>query len=99
MTVTPGALNFGKVALNTPSIVKAVTLKNSTGSTFTIASIANANPDFVASQNCVTTLGATSCAASVTFTPSTPSRETDVLTLTDALDGIVKTVKLIGTGQ
>lgn len=99
MTVTPGALNFGKVALSTPSIVKAVTLKNSTGSTFTIASIANANPDFVASQNCVTTLGATSCVASVTFTPSTPSRETDVLTITDALDGIVKTVNLIGTGQ
>ena len=35
LTATPGSLNFGKVALSTASAAKTVTLKNTTGSTFT----------------------------------------------------------------
>ena len=76
-----------------------MTLKNTTGSTFTISSITNANADFVPSQNCVGTLGTTTCAVSVTYTPSVTSKETDTLTITDVPDGITKTVNLSGTGE
>jgi len=99
LTATPGSLNFGKVALSTASAAKTVTLKDTTGSTFTISSITNTNPDFVPSQNCVGTLGAAACAVSVTYTPSVASKETDTLTITDLPDGITKTVNLSGTGE
>jgi subtilase family serine protease len=99
LTATPGSLNFGKVALSTASAAKTVTLKNTTGSTFTISSITNTNPDFVPSQNCVAALGAAACAVSVTYTPSVASKEADTLTITDVPDGITKTVNLSGTGD
>jgi hypothetical protein len=99
LTATPGTLNFGKVPMNTTSDAKTVTLKNTTGSTFTISSITNTNPDFVPSQNCVAALGAAACAVSVTYTPSVASKEADTLTITDVPDGITKTVNLSGTGD
>lgn len=99
LTATPGSLNFGKVPLTTTSAAKTVMLTNRTASTFTISSITNANTDFVASQNCVAPLGATTCAVSVTYTPSVTTKETDTLTILDVPDGITKTVNLIGTGQ
>lgn len=76
-----------------------MTLRNTTGATFTISSIANANADFVPSQNCVGTLGTTTCAISVAYAPSLTTQETDTLTITDGLDGIIKTVRLSGTGK
>jgi subtilase family serine protease len=99
MTLAPGTLNFGKVAVNSVSAAKTVTLTNRTGSIFTIASIANANPAFAASQNCMGALGAAGCTISVTCTPTVASRVTDTLTITDSADGFSKTVNLIGTGE
>ncbi len=99
LTVTPGTLNFGKVPTNTTSVAKTVTLKNSTGSTFTVSSITNANSDFVASQNCVGPLVTTGCSVSVTYTPTVAARATDTLTINDIPDGITKTVNLIGRGE
>jgi hypothetical protein len=99
LTVSPGTLNFGKVPLNTTSAAKTVTLRNRTASTFTISSITNGNAAFAASQNCVGTLGTTTCAVSVTYTPTSTTKATDTLTITDVPDGITKTVNLIGTGE
>jgi hypothetical protein len=99
LTATPGTLKFGKVPMNTTSDAKTVTLKNTTGSTFTVSSITNANTEFVASQNCVGPLGATDCSVSVTYTPTVAARATDTLTINDIPDGITRTVNLIGAGE
>lgn len=96
---SPGTLNFGQVTVGALSAVKTVKLTNHTASTFTISSITNTNPAFVASQNCIGTLGTTSCSVSVSYTPSVTGKVTDTLTISDAPDGITKTVNLIGTGK
>ena len=51
------------------------------------------------SQNCVGMLGATDCSVSVTYTPSATIKVTGTLTIDDVPDGIIKTVKLTGTGR
>jgi uncharacterized repeat protein (TIGR03803 family) len=99
LTASPGTLNCGKVQLDTTSATRTVTLRNRTASTFTISSISNDNTAFAASQNCVGSLGTTPCAISVTYTPTTTSKVTDTLTITDAPDEIIRTVNLIGTGK
>ena len=99
LAATPSTLNFGKVPVNSTSAVKTVKLKNNTDSTFTISRITNANVNFVPSQNCVGTLGTTTCSVDVTYTPSSATKETDTLTITDLPDGITRTVRLIGTGK
>jgi uncharacterized repeat protein (TIGR03803 family) len=101
LTASPGTLNFGKVPLNTTSAAKTVTLRNRTAaSTFTISNISHGNAAFAASQNCVGTLaGSTTCAVSVTYTPTVTTKATDTLTITDVPDEITKTVNLIGTGE
>jgi uncharacterized repeat protein (TIGR03803 family) len=95
----PGTLNYGKAPLNTTSATRTVTLRNRTASTFMITSISSGNPAFVASQNCLGPLGTATCAISVTYTPTVTARVTDTLTITDAPDGITRTVNLIGTGK
>jgi hypothetical protein len=99
LKVSPGSLNFGKVPLNTTSAVKSVTLQNGSGATFTITSIANGNPVFSVSQSCVGPLGSGGCVVGVSFTPASTTRTTDTLTITDAPDGLAKTVNLSGAGQ
>jgi outer membrane protein assembly factor BamB len=100
LTATPAKLNFGKVPVNAASTSKTVTLRNGTSSTFTISSVSNANPSFVASQNCVGLLaGLATCSINVTFTPTTTTKTTDTLTITDVLDNITRTVNLIGSGD
>jgi subtilase family serine protease len=99
LKVSPGSLNFGKVPLNTTSAVKSVTLHNDSGATFTITSITNGNPVFSVSQSCVGPLGSGGCAVAVSFTPNSTTKATDTLTITDAPDGLTKTVSLSGNGQ
>ena len=100
LTASPGTLNFGKAPLNTISAAKTVTLRNRTASTFTISSISNGNPAFIASRSCVGMLpGSATCAVSVTYTPTVTGKATDTLTIIDQPDGIVRTVNLIGTGE
>ncbi|MGO9266028.1 MAG: choice-of-anchor tandem repeat GloVer-containing protein [Candidatus Binataceae bacterium] len=99
LTASPGTLNCGKVPLDTTSATRTVTLRNRTASTFTITSISSGNPAFVASQNCLGPLGTATCAISVTYTPTVTARVTDTLTITDARDGITRTVNLIGTAK
>jgi hypothetical protein len=99
LTASPGTLNYGKVPLDTTSATRTVTLRNRTTSTFTISNISNGNPAFIASQNCLGDLGSTLCAISVTYTPTIAAKVTDTLTITDAPDGITRTVKLIGIGK
>ena len=99
MYTTPGALNFGKVAVNT-SAAKTLTLKNRSASTFTISSIGNADPVFVASQNCLGTIvGKGNCAITVSYTPIDTTKATDTLTIVDTLDGITRNVPLNGAGK
>ena len=99
MYTTPGSLNFGKVAVNT-SVAKTLTLKNRSASTFTISSIDNADPVFVASQNCLGTIvGDSNCAITVTYTPTATIKSTDTLTIVDTPDGITRNVPLSGTGK
>jgi len=96
---TPGALNFGKVAVNT-SAAKTLTLKNRSASIFTISSISNTNPVFAASQNCLGTIaGDGNCSITVTYTPTDTIKSTDTLTIVDTPDGITRNVPLAGTGK
>lgn len=99
LTATPGTLSFGKITVNT-SAAKTVTLRNRSASTFTISSIGDANPAFVASQNCVGPIVAGgSCPITVTFAPTSTDKTTDTLSIIDAPDGITRNVNLTGSGK
>jgi hypothetical protein len=103
LTVTPGSLKFTKVPLQTTSAAKLVTLKNKTGSTFTIASITNGNAAFVAdTSGCPGNVvpANASCQVSVTYAPgSNTAKVTDSLVVTADDLKSPHNVNLSGTGQ
>lgn len=97
VSVSPTALAFGVVALNTTSAPQTVTLSNA-GSAPVTYTAAIAGADFVASDPCNGTLpGNASCSISVTFTPTVtpPALETATLTINTPAPF---TVALSGTG-
>jgi hypothetical protein len=111
VTVSPLALPFGSVVVNTASAPLSVTVTNNTGSTvpYTLA-LTGANPgDFAAAPGGASpcpagtlAASATPCTINVTFTPTVtpPGAESATLNITYTLFGIQNTqaVTLTGTG-
>jgi hypothetical protein len=97
VSVAPGSLNFGQVAVGSTSSALQVTLENSSGNAIPITTIAVTAPFVLATNGCGTSLSPNSdCALSVTFLPKQAGSVSGMLTLTDS-DG-TQTVALIGTG-
>ena len=98
LSVTPALLSFTKIPVGTVSAPKLITLKNKTGATFTIASLANANEAFAAS-GCTSVPADSSCQISVTYEPAGTAKVTDTLLITDDAAKSPQKVKLSGTGE
>lgn len=102
-SATPAALSFGTVTDGTTSGSQIITATNSTAGTITLSaeSITGANmTDFaIASTNCGSSLAASaSCAAFITFSPTTTSLESAAWNITTSSSPTPLTVGLSGTG-
>ncbi len=98
VTPCPASVNFGNQAQNTTSAAQMVTLTNTGSSALTISGITTSG-DFAATNNCPASLNPrTSCAVSVTFTPTTLATETGSLQIADNAVGSPQSVPLTGTG-
>jgi len=96
-SVTPGSLTFGTIPAGTQSGSSAVTLSNTGAVAMNIGSIA-ASGDFVQSNNCPTTLSASSsCTINVTFAPSVGGTRTGSLMIADDASGGSQTLSLSGS--
>ncbi len=97
VTLAPGALNFGQIAVNSTSAAQTVTVNNGGTDTATL-SPATITGDFaITSNTCGTTLApGGSCTVSITFTPTVSGNRSGVLSLPDALGN--HTTNLSGSG-
>ncbi len=102
VAVSPGAANFGTVAVGAVSKVKNITIKNTGTSDLIIGSITQSgDTSFAVTANpCGTIVKGGSCAVSLTFMPSAAGSLTGSLAIAsnDPLKGTV-TVKLSGKGK
>lgn len=102
-SAVPAALAFGTVTDGTTSSSQIITVTNSTASSITLSAESITGPnmgDFaIASTNCGSSLSVyASCAAFVTFTPTTTSAENAVWSITTSSSSTPLTVGLSGTG-
>jgi hypothetical protein len=97
-TLSTTALTFAQQQLNTTSPAQQVTLTNSGGVALTlIAASVSPNSDFAVTNACGNSLAANStCAFTVTFTPTATGARTATLTVSDQFR--TQTVALTGTG-
>lgn len=95
--LTPSSLAFGSQLVGTTSGSQTLTLTNPGPATLTISSIA-ASGDFHQSNNCGSSLGATSCTINVTFTPTATGARGGTLTVTDNASNSPQSATLSGTG-
>jgi hypothetical protein len=101
VTLTPGSLSFGNVAVDNTSAVKTVTLKNTGTVTLDIGNISAApTANFTISSNtCSGTLAVNkTCKVGVTFTTSQTGEATGTLSLSGNTIPSPQTVALSGTG-
>ncbi|MGA7221073.1 MAG: choice-of-anchor D domain-containing protein [Candidatus Sulfotelmatobacter sp.] len=102
VSFSPASLSFGNQVLGGTSSPMLVTLSNTGNATLTINSIliTGANPgDFAQTNNCGSSMAeATSCALSVTFTPTAAGSRQASISVTDNAAGSPQTVTLLGTG-
>ena len=101
VTVSPGSLAFGNVAVGTTTAAQTVTLTNNQGSPLSIASVTAAAPFAVNAGT--TTCGASlasgaSCAIGITASPTSPTTSNGTLTITDGASNSPQTVSLSVTG-
>ena len=104
LSVNPQSVSFGAVDVNSTSAAQTITLQSDGTTTIAIASvsIAGADPsDFsVASNNCGTTLKASSsCAIAVIFKPVSTGPVSAALTISDSASGSPHQVALSGSGN
>jgi Abnormal spindle-like microcephaly-assoc'd, ASPM-SPD-2-Hydin len=98
VSFSPTSLSFGNQNVGTTSAQQTVVLSNIGTATLTITTISTSG-DFAQSNNCGTSLPAgTSCAISVTFTPTASGSRSGTLSITDNAAGSPQTVSLSGTG-
>lgn len=99
--ITPSSLDFGSLAVGTPSSPQTVTITNTGNVALTFSSIA-ANNDFAATDTCpdspATLAPNTSCTVDVIFTPTTMGTRNGTLTFSDDAPGSTQTVSLTGVG-
>ena len=100
-TLTPSSLAFGSQAVGTTTAMKNLTLQNNQTAPLTIAGISTTG-NFAQTSTCPlspSTLGAgTSCAISVTFTPTALGYQAGTLTVSDNASNSPQTAQLSGTG-
>ncbi len=101
VTLTPATLAFGNHFANTTSAAKTITLVNNQTVPLTITGISTSG-DFAANSTCPVapnSLAAkSSCAISVTFTPTALGARTGSLTVNDNAADTQQTAQLSGTG-
>ena len=98
LTMTPTALNFGSQLLNTSSAPKAVTVKNTGGSTLNITGLAITGP-FTVASTCGTSLDAgETCTLTIKFTPVSPGEASGAITLSNNEKPATVTTTLSGVG-
>jgi len=99
VSISPTALSFGNVAINSTSAPKTVTLENTGSTALEISSITASTPFAVSSNTCGATLASGKiCKVSVTFTPTQLGPLTGTLSFTDNAAGSPQAVALSGTG-
>ncbi len=100
-TLSPASVSFGNWGVGTTSTATTVTLKNNQSSPLTITSIATSG-DFAEASNCPRSPSRlapnSSCAISVTFTPTGTGSRTGTLTVSDDAPNSPQTAPLTGTG-
>jgi hypothetical protein len=96
--VYPTALNFGSQGVGTTSAVRAVTLTNVGGTSFSVGGIAVAG-DYVATNTCGTSLSpAASCTINIAFSPTVTGVRAGTITITDSTESSPQVIPLTGSG-
>jgi hypothetical protein len=96
-TLAPTALTFAQQTIGTTSAAQQVTLTNSGGATLTLIAASVSPGDFAVTNSCGNSLAANStCAFSVTFSPTASGARSATLTISDQFRS--QTVQLSGTG-
>jgi hypothetical protein len=95
LTINPASLDFGGQPVGTTSAAQIVMITNSGGSVVSVNSI-SASTSFAVTHNCTSLNPATSCTASVTFTPAARGTLTGILSV--ASNAGAGTATLSGTG-
>jgi hypothetical protein len=108
LAIDPGSINFGNETLSVTSPFQTVYLINEGTAPLTIVSIVvgatvGNQPVFAETDNCVGILNPNGayCTMNVSFTPSSTSPATDMITITDnnlAVPDSLQTITLTGTG-
>jgi beta-propeller repeat-containing protein/ASPM-SPD-2-Hydin domain-containing protein/centrosomal CEP192-like protein len=98
ITVSTNSLTFAAQVLGSSSTSQLVTVSNIGTAAANVSSI-TASGDFGQTNNCGTSLAATtSCTVNVTFTPTATGTRTGTLTIADNAASSPQTVSLTGTG-
>ena len=101
-SVSSASLGFASQPIGTTSAVQTVTLTNTGAVPLSVTAIA-ATGDFAETNTCGSVLtSGTSCAISVTFTPTLVGARNGSLTITDnsgSVAGTIQTILLTGIGQ
>jgi len=97
ISLSPGLLDFGKVAIGKTSTSLTVTLENTTGTAVPLTSISAAAPFSVSANPCGAAVPANSaCAVSVIFAPTQAGLASGTLSVVDGVG--TQTILLKGTG-
>jgi archaellum component FlaF (FlaF/FlaG flagellin family) len=98
VTLNPSSLTFPTIRINTSSSAQTVTLAN-TGNTAVNISGIEITGNYAQTNTCpAALLAASSCAISVTFTPTASGSRTGTLTVRDDAHTNPQTAGLVGTG-
>ena len=98
VVLAPSTLTFSSIPVGSSSVAQTITLTNSGNAALSISSIQIAG-DYTQTNNCPATLSASStCAITVTFTPTASGSRTGTVTISDSVPGNPQTVALAGTG-
>ena len=100
VAVTPSALSFGTVAINSTSTAQTVTVSNIGTAAIALSPAGISGDFFLAANACETTLAAgATCALTINFAPTASGLRTGALTVTDAIGTHVIALSGNGTGQ
>jgi hypothetical protein len=100
VTLAPGSLNLGTVAVGDTSNAKTVTLTNHENVPLNFSSIVASAGFAVASNTCGASIAAgTTCTVGVTFSPTATGAAAGALTFTDDAANNPQAVNLTGTGR
>jgi hypothetical protein len=98
VSLSPSSYDFGSQAVGAISSAETITFANDGNTALTISSIASSG-DFSQTNTCGSSVAAnSSCAISVTFTPTAAGSRTGTITISDNASPATQTVSLAGTG-